>query len=233
MSQRLLLVDDDRFLLDGLQQLLIGQGYEVETAFTGAAAIAAIESQTPALAVLDLGLPDDDGIDLCRRIRASHTFPIIMLTSRMDLMDKVVGLEVGADDYLTKPFEPRELVARIRAALRRSQEFQPAAKSDAIAVGPLQIDFRLRQVRVVGEPIALTPLEFRLLEYLVAHRDRVLDRETLFQKVWGYDESFNSNSLDVFVYRLRNKLEKASGVKLIHTARGFGYRFGLEADDRR
>jgi DNA-binding response OmpR family regulator len=185
--------------------------------------------QVPKLMILDLSLPDEDGVSLCRKVRGKWKFPIIMLTSRTDLMDKVIGLEVGADDYLTKPFEGRELVARVRANLRRLDEYSPGDESsDFVEVGPLKLDLKSRQVHIKDEKISLTTLEFRLLHYLVSNSGRVLEREKLFETVWGYDESFNSNSLDVFVYRLRTKLERASGVKLIHTVRGFGYRFAIE-----
>jgi DNA-binding response OmpR family regulator len=224
-----LVIDDDAFLLDSLRQLLQTNGLTVRTATNARDGFVQIAEKAPDLAILDLSLPDEDGISLCRRIRAKWTFPIVMLTSRSDLLDKVVGLEVGADDYLTKPFEGRELIARIRANLRRQSEYQPAATNpEVLEIGPLRLDFGSRKTTISGQPVTLTALEFRLLHYFVANMGRVLERESLFETVWGYDEEFNSNSLDVFVYRLRTKLEKASGVKLIHTVRGCGYRFELE-----
>jgi two-component system, OmpR family, response regulator VicR len=188
-----------------------------------------VESQ-PHLLILDLSLPDEDGLSVCRKLRQKWNFPILMLTSRGDLMDKVIGLEVGADDYLTKPFEVRELVARIRSCLRRVEEYQaPETAQNAVEIGNLVLDRKARRVHVDGNPITLTATEFKLLEYFVVNRDQILEREQLFEQVWGYDESFNTNSLEVFVYRLRSKVEKASGQKLFHTVRGLGYRFGLNS----
>lgn len=225
----ILVIDDDAFLLDSLKQLLSANGFAVRTATAAKDGFIQIAEKAPDLAILDLSLPDEDGINLCRRIRGKWTFPIVMLTSRSDLLDKVVGLEVGADDYLTKPFEGRELLARIRANLRRQSEYQPAAdQSEAIEIGPLKLDIASRKATMYGQLVTLTALEFRLLHYFAVNSGRVLERESLFETVWGYDEEFNSNSLDVFVYRLRSKLEKASGIKLIHTVRGCGYRFEHE-----
>ena len=202
-----LVIEDDPFLLSSLTQLLEANNFTV----------------------LDLGLPDEDGVSLCRRIRTKWTFPILMLTSRSDLLDKIIGLEVGADDYVTKPFESRELLARIRACLRRTSEYKiDDEKGEVMRSGPLMLDLRQRTAGVDGQRVVLTALEFRLLHYFVANAGRVLEREQLFESVWGYDDEFNSNSLDVFVYRLRTKLERASGKKAIHTVRGFGYRFGFD-----
>lgn len=225
----ILVIDDDAFLLDSLKQLLSANGFAVRTAAAAKDGFIQIAEKSPDLAILDLSLPDEDGINLCRRIRAKWTFPIVMLTSRSDLLDKVVGLEVGADDYLTKPFEGRELIARVRANLRRQSEYQPVPEAaEALEVGPLRLDIASRKATLHGQPVTLTALEFRLLHYFTVNAGRVLERESLFETVWGYDEEFNSNSLDVFVYRLRSKLERASGIKLIHTVRGCGYRFEHE-----
>jgi DNA-binding response OmpR family regulator len=229
MKHDILVVDDDPFLLESLKQLLEGQGHVVETAHTAQQAMISIVEHEPKLLILDLSLPDEDGVSICRKIRAKWRFPIIMLTSRTDLMDKVIGLEVGADDYLTKPFEGRELVARVRANLRRLEEYtMQNSDQEVLHVGPLKLDMKSRQAEVNQTKISLTALEFRLIHYFVSNSGRVLEREKLFETVWGYEELFNSNSLDVFVYRLRTKLEKATGVKLIHTIRGFGYRFGID-----
>jgi DNA-binding response OmpR family regulator len=229
MKHDLLVIDDDLFLSDSLRQLLESQGFEVRTAHNAKDGLIAIVEKVPTLLILDLSLPDEDGVSLCRKIRAKWKFPIIMLTSRTDLMDKVIGLEVGADDYLTKPFEGRELVARVRANLRRLDEYTGNQEpQEELTVGPLTLDMKSRRVIVRDQTITLTAIEYRLLHYLVANSGRVMEREKLFETVWGYDELFNSNSLDVFVYRLRTKLEKACGTKLIHTVRGFGYKFSVE-----
>jgi two-component system, OmpR family, response regulator VicR len=229
MNDEILAIDDDLFLLDSLKQLLETQGFSVRTAHSAQQGLVAIVEKPPKLLILDLSLPDEDGVSLCRKIRGKWKFPIIMLTSRTDLMDKVIGLEVGADDYLTKPFEGRELVARVRANLRRQEEYTvEETRKECIEIGPLKINLKSRLVEIRDQKVTLTSLEFRLIHYFVVNAGRVLEREKLFETVWGYEEAFNSNSLDVFVYRLRSKLEKASGVKLIHTIRGFGYRFGID-----
>ncbi|HWA82749.1 MAG TPA: response regulator transcription factor [Fimbriimonadaceae bacterium] len=226
----ILVVDDDPFLRESLKRLLSSNGFTVRAAAAAREGFIQIAENAPDLLILDLSLPDEDGLTLCRRIRAKWKFPIVMLTSRSDLLDKVVGLEVGADDYLTKPFEARELIARVRANLRRQTEYQPAKGQDeVIEIGPLRLDTASRKATMRENPVTLTALEFRLLHYFVANSGRVLEREALFETVWGYEEEFNSNSLDVFVYRLRTKLEKASGTKLIHTVRGCGYRFEYES----
>lgn len=224
-----LIIEDDPFLLSSLKQLLEANNYTIREAANAKDGFASIADQTPDLLILDLGLPDEDGVSLCRRIRMKWTFPILMLTSRSDLLDKIVGLEVGADDYVTKPFESRELLARIRACMRRTSEYKAEGPDDeAIRSGPLTLDLKQRSAAIDSQKVILTALEFRLLHYFVSNSGRVLEREQLFESVWGYDDEFNSNSLDVFIYRLRTKLEKASGKKAIHTVRGFGYRFGFE-----
>lgn len=225
----ILIIEDDPFLLSSLKQLLETNSYSVREASNAKDGYAAIAEQSPALLILDLGLPDEDGVSLCRRIRTKWTFPILMLTSRSDLLDKIIGLEVGADDYVTKPFEARELLARIRACLRRTSEYKyEDDKSEILRSGALTLDMKQRVATVNDERVVLTALEFRLLHYFVANAGRVLEREQLFESVWGYDDEFNSNSLDVFVYRLRTKIERASGKKAIQTVRGFGYRFAFE-----
>lgn len=224
MANRILVVDDDRFLLDNLKRLLENSGYVVRTANTGEEGLKAIVEETPDLMVLDLGLPGVDGISLCRRIRSKWRFPVLMLTARTDAMDKVIGLEVGADDYLTKPFEPSELTARIRAHLRRSTEYSEETKADQkIQIGNLIIDAESRDAFVDGVAANLTTKEFELLHYLGSNAGRVMSREVLFEQVWGYDIDFSSNSLDVFVYRLRQKLPGDAG-NYLHTSRGYGYK---------
>lgn len=224
MAERILVVDDDLFLLDNLKRLLEKQGYDVRTASSGEDGLKAIVDQAPDLLILDLGLPGVDGISLCRRIRSKWRFPVLMLTARTDAMDKVIGLEVGADDYLTKPFEPSELVARVRAHLRRSLEYRGDAEpTQRIMMGNLCIDHEARDAFVDGIAAQLTNKEFELLAYLGANAGRALSREILFEQVWGYDIEFSSNSLDVFVYRLRQKLPGDAG-KAIQTVRGYGYK---------
>lgn len=227
MSAKLLIVDDDRFLQDNLKRLLEAQGYEVATASTGDEAIAEVTRQPPDLAILDVTLPDFDGVTLCRRLRVEHRFPILMLTARSSSIDKVIGLEVGADDYLTKPFEPAELIARVRAHLRRAQEYghdsaAPAAKQQ---IGKLTIDPETRDANLGDKPVGLTNREFELLSHLAANAGRVVSRESLFERSWGFDMEFSSNSLDVHVYRLRKKIEPdPDNPQYLHTVKGFGYK---------
>lgn len=228
MNAQILLVDDDRFLLDTIGRLLKQNGYEVRTAPSGEEGLQRLEEGEPDLMVLDLGLPGIDGISLCRRIRATHRFPIIMLTARTDAMDKVIGLEVGADDYITKPFDGAELLARIRAHLRRSTEYQAppeGARESKVELDGLAVDFEAREAFIRGKSTSLTAKEFDLLAYMVRNSGRALSREQLFETVWGYDIQFSSNTLDVFVYRLRSKIEEPLGRRLIHTVRGYGYKF--------
>lgn len=226
MNQEILVVDDDRFLQDRIKKLLEGAGYSVRTEGSAEDGLQALVEREPDLMVLDLGLPGVDGINFCRQIRSKWRFPIVMLTARTDAMDKVIGLEVGADDYLTKPFEPSELLARVRAHLRRATEYtEPGSVvSTAVSVGGLKIDPETRVAQFLDTVMELTAKEFELLLYLAQNHGRALSREVIFETVWGFDPEFNSNSLDVFVYRLRQKLEKLGGSQYLHTVRGYGYK---------
>lgn len=223
MEAFILVVDDDRFLLEAVQSLLEGHGFRVAVAGSGAAAIREIDAKVPDLALLDISLPDTDGFTLCRRLRARHRFPIVMLTSRSETMDKVIGLEVGADDYLTKPFEPSELLARVRAHLRRHLEYdgERGVEPKSVTIGGLELDAETRTATLDGERVELTKREFELLAHLVANAGRVVPRESLFERNWGFDIEFSSNSLDVHIYRLRKKFPG-----YIRTMRGYGYRIG-------
>lgn len=223
---KVLVVDDDRFLLENLRKLLEREGYSVEAVPTGEEALAAMNRDQSDLIVLDLGLPGIDGITTCRRLRSKWHTPVIMLTSKGDAIDKVIGLEVGADDYLTKPFEPSELVARVRAQLRRNHEYKAEVEQeDAIRVGDLVVDFERRDVVVAGKPVDLTNREFELVAYLSKNLNRAISRDQLFETVWGYDLDFNSNSLDVYIYRIRQRIEDdPAKPKYLQTMRGFGYK---------
>lgn len=227
---RLLVVDDDAFLRENLKRLLEQYQYEVVSVASGADALRAL-SETPfQLVILDLGLPDIDGFDLCRHIRQRWLTPILMLTARTDSMDKVVGLELGADDYVTKPFEPKELLARVRALLRRVYEY-PTREENAEGVrefGDIVIDFDRRQVTVRGTVVSLTKREYDLLVYLAQNANRVIPRERLFEQVWGYSIEFSSNTLDVYMYRLRKKIEHdPNKPQYLLTYRNFGYEFRI------
>ncbi|HMS55457.1 MAG TPA: response regulator transcription factor [Fimbriimonadaceae bacterium] len=224
----LLVVDDDRFLQQSLERLLTEAGYRVPTEGSTEEGLRAIVESEPDLMILDLSLPGVDGISFCRQIRAKWRFPVLMLTARTDAMDKVIGLEVGADDYLTKPFEPAELLARVRAQLRRTTEYdakKSRASEDIVRAGSLEIRTKQREVRVGENVLELTAKEFDLLFYFAKNAGTALSREMLFEKVWGFEIEFNSNSLDVFVYRLRQKLEQAGGIgHYLQTVRGYGYK---------
>ncbi len=222
---KILIIDDDRFILKSLKDILQAENFEVAVAANAVEGYRALVDCPPALLILDVNMPDEDGFSLCRKIRSKYTIPILMLRSRNETIDKVIGLEMGADDYLTKPFESRELLARIRAQLRRNKEYSEPNENSAMLAGELEMDLDKREVQVRGEVIPLTSLEFRLAEYMLQNSGRVLSRDQIFEKVWGYDEVFNQNSLEVMVYRLRQKLEKPLGKRLIHTVRGYGYRF--------
>ena len=223
---RLLLVDDDRFLLRALESLLTAEGYYCRTAVCAADARVALKGEPFDLVVLDIGLPDQDGISLCRQIRARHQMPILILSARSDNADKVIGLEVGADDYLTKPFMPREMVARVRAHLRRSLEYsQPPERRCRIELGDLNVDVDKRDAFNCGRPCRLTEREFALLHFLARHRDRALATEWIFENVWGYGAEFGIKTLAVYVRRVRAKIEPdPNKPRHLITIRGHGYK---------
>jgi two-component system phosphate regulon response regulator PhoB len=223
MAERILVVDDEPDLLELVRVNLRQAGFEVETAETGRAALERLRRSPPDLVVLDLMLPDVSGTEICRRMRADAELaelPIIMLTARADEVDRVVGLELGADDYVTKPFSPRELTLRVRAVLRRRK---PAVPSDALAHGTLRLDSARHRCFVDDSEIALTAKEFDLLRTLMARPGRVLTRDQLLDEVWGEDIAVTTRTIDTHLKRLREKLGAAS--ELIETVRGVGYRF--------
>lgn len=227
MNAKILIVDDDPFLAENISRLLSLQGYSCSVAHSAEAALKSLINGDFSLMILDLGLPDGDGFNLCRQARLKWTLPILMLTARSDAMDKVVGLEVGADDYLTKPFDPKELAARVRALLRRANEYQaPAPTAHPTRVGDLEIDQDRRDALVAGKPAGLTNREFELLVFLMKHANKALERDWVFEQVWGFDSEFSSNSLDVYVYRLRKKIEQDPyNPRYLITLRGYGYKF--------
>ncbi|MEQ1933548.1 MAG: response regulator transcription factor [Fimbriimonadaceae bacterium] len=227
MSERILVVDDDRFLLDNVTKLLSGEGYHVDGATSGEEALDRLEKDQAHMVVLDLGLPGIDGLTTCRRIRQKWTMPVLMLTARTDANDKVFGLEVGADDYLTKPFDGSELVARVRAHLRRTSQYangNTTAEKPQI-IGELSVDHKTRKVELDGQIIQLTNKEFELISYLAKNLGRAISRDHLFESVWGYEMDFNTNSLDVYIYRIRRKIEAdPNHPRYLQTMRGYGYR---------
>ena len=224
-GERILVVDDEPSILDLVGLYLGREGYRVETAADGATALQRIQARPPALLVLDLMLPEVDGYEVCRRVRATSNLPILMLTARDDDVDKIVGLELGADDYLTKPFNPRELVARVKAILRRVDR-PPAGAPDPIHLGDVTLDPGRREVTVSGAPITLRPKEFDLLQTLVEHRGLVLTREQLLRQAWGFDFYGETRTVDVHIGHLRKHLAPSQSVR-IETVTGVGYKLVL------
>lgn len=229
MTARILIIDDDQAILEGVMRLLAQSGYQTITATTGVEALALLDP-APDLIVLDLMLPDMDGHTLCRQIRQLPAYiPILMLSARDDLTDKVLGLELGADDYVTKPFEPRELLSRVRAMLRFAAQRQPGLTSPRgelpVVFGPIKFWRQKHQVEINGQPVDLTPTEWALMELFLEHPGQVFGRETLLRRIWGDDFLGDSRTVDTHVQRLRAKLETLSETpRLIQTVRGFGYR---------
>ncbi len=242
MGRKILVVDDEAVLVETIAYNLEQAGYQVITAADGTSALQAVHRETPDLIILDIMLPEMDGLEVCRQLRRESntaTTPIMMLTARGEEIDKVVGLEVGADDYVTKPFGRRELLARVRALLRRSDYPGPAGEQPApedsdvpsrprreLVAGPLRIDLDGRQVICRGQELELQPKQFELLTYLVRNRGTVLTRDQLLHNVWGYDYAGDTRTVDVHVRWLREKLEEdPANPRLIQTVRGVGYCF--------
>lgn len=230
MAKTILVVEDDDDLCDLLDYNLSRAGYEVRVMKQVAGTLEAAERIVPDLILLDVMLPDGDGFDLCRSIRARASLAdttILFLTARGEEVDRILGLEIGGDDYITKPFSPRELVARVKAHLRR--QTAPASGA-ATTLGPLEIDTEACKAFVNGKEIALTATEFRLLEFFIAHPGKVFSRETLLETIWGQDRNVTPRNVDVHVRRLREQIEVSpQDPKWLQTVRGFGYRFELPA----
>ncbi|MFN8149028.1 MAG: MtrAB system response regulator MtrA [Candidatus Nanopelagicales bacterium] len=220
---RVLVVDDDTALAEMLGIVLRTEGFEPVFCADGAKALAAFRESKPDLVLLDLMLPGRDGIDVCRSIRAESGVPIVMLTAKTDTVDVVLGLESGADDYVVKPFKPKELVARVRTRLRRTDQPSP----ETLTIGDLQIDVAGHSVKRDGEPISLTPLEFDLLAALARKPWQVFTREVLLQEVWGYRHAADTRLVNVHVQRLRSKIEHdPERPQIVVTVRGVGYKAG-------
>ena len=223
---RILLVDDDRLTLRSLEKLLAAEGYYCRSVVSAAEARLALQGDPFDMVMLDVILPDQDGFTLCRQIRARHRMPIVYLTARGENADKVIGLEVGADNYLTKPFEPRELVARVRAHLRRATEYsQPVNSPNLIRIGTLIVDADKRDALCSGTEAHLTDREFELLHLLARHRDKALASDWLFENIWGYETLIGIKTLAVYIRRLRCKIEAdPEDPCFLMTVRGFGYK---------
>jgi two-component system response regulator RegX3 len=223
---RILIVEDEESVLDPLELLLSKEGFSIETARDGREALEKFAKTNPDLILLDLMLPEVSGTEVCRQIRAKSQVPIIMLTAKDTEVDKVVGLELGADDYVVKPYSKAELVARIKAVLRRNHADAYVNNAGSISAGPVVIDVERHQVSINGENIALPLKEFELLEFLVRNSGRVLTRTQLIDRVWGSDYFGDTKTLDVHVKRLRAKIEQdPANPVYIQTIRGLGYKF--------
>ncbi|MGK7222770.1 response regulator [Kocuria flava] len=231
LTGRVLVVDDEVDLAQLIAGYLRKAGLEVAVRHDGTEAVAAVQDFSPNVLVLDLGLPGIDGIEVCRQVRTFSDCHVLMLTARDDEVDKIVGLSVGADDYMTKPFSPRELVARVQAMLRRART-QPvpapaAAQEQGLMIGELVVDEDSRQVHLAGEPVALTRIEFDLLLCLAARPQLVLSRRQLVELVWDTHWTGDEHLVDVHIGRIRKKLgDEATNPRFIHTIRGIGYRMG-------
>jgi DNA-binding response OmpR family regulator len=226
-AQTVLVVEDEASISSFVSLYLKNAGYTVKAVASGGEALAQVEAEEPALVVLDLMLPDMDGIEVCRRIRQRRDIPILMLTARDEDIDKIIGLEVGADDYMTKPFNPRELVARVKSILRRSAPARRDSESVEIHHGDLHVDSGRREAHVGKEEIQLAPKEFDLLWELLDHRGIVLTRDQLLERVWGYTFAGDTRTVDVHVRQLRRKLGDASPIV---TVWGVGYKVSPARD---
>ncbi len=223
LQQRILVVDDEPAILELVSFNLKKEGYDVITAIDGTSAIEAFRSEKPDLVLLDLMIPEPDGYEVCRIIRSESAIPVIMLTARGEERDRVRGLDLGADDYVVKPFSPRELLARVRAVLRRSPLVQ---EENRLVAGDLVIDYDRHQVKVDGRLVELTPKEFDLLKMLAENQGRALERDYLLEKVWGYAFAGATRTLDVHIRRLRQKIDDdPQNPRYIETVHGLGYRF--------
>ena len=219
MKERILIIEDDEAILKVLRRVLSYEGYQVDTALDGQSGLNMVREIVPDLIILDWMPPGMDGLEVCRRLRTTSNIPILMLTAKDTIQDRVQGLDAGADDYLIKPFELDELMARIRALLRRTQ----TERAQVLSFADLVLDISTRQASRKGRIISLTAKEYELLELFMRHPRQVLTREMIFDRVWGYDFGGESNVLDVYIRYLRQKLEEGGEARLLHTARGVGY----------
>jgi two-component system response regulator BaeR len=227
-QEHILIVEDEPKIAELLRDYLQEAGFRVSCLDRGDAVVAIVKKDPPTLLLLDIMLPGMDGKDVCREIRRFSNIPILMITAKVEEVDRLIGLELGADDYICKPFSPREVVARVKAVLRRVHSPSPGPR---LAVGPISLDDATRQVSVDGEALHLTPSEFALLKILMTHPDRVFSRTELLDKVQGYQFEGYDRTIDSHIKNLRKKIsEKLPGRELIQTVYGIGYKFSVEAD---
>lgn len=225
---KVLVIEDEESFREALDFILTKEGFEVVLAATGTDGVTAFEKVNPDIILLDLMLPGMSGTEVCKTIRAKSKVPIIMLTAKDAEVDKVVGLEVGADDYVTKPYSTAELIARIRAVLRRGGAQQAQGDEDVISLGPIKLDIARHSVQLNGKEISMPLKEFEVLEYLMENSGRVLTRGQLMDQIWGSNYVGDGKTLDVHIKRLRSKLEEdPANPKLLHTVRGLGYKFEI------
>ncbi|MEJ2007602.1 MAG: winged helix-turn-helix domain-containing protein [Acidobacteriota bacterium] len=227
MRQRIVIIEDEKDIVDLVRYNFRKEGFDVESFSAGRDGLEYLRQNSADLVLLDIMLSDLDGIEICKRVRADErlkSLPIIFLTAKGEEIDRVVGLEIGADDYVVKPFSPRELVARVKAVLRRQE--QVLGKAEVVEVSGLRLDSRTREVSVHGNPIQLSALEFKLLHFLASQPRRVFSREQLLDNVWGRDRFVTPRTVDVHIRRLREKIESQEGAAhYVQTVRGSGYRF--------
>ena len=244
MSKKILIVDDEKAIVDILNHNLKREGYETIQAYDGQEAVNLVESENPDLILLDVMIPKMDGFAVCKTVRQSSNVPIIMVTAKEDVVDKVIGLEFGADDYITKPFSVREVMARVKANLRKwegvesvkkenSTDLSADSKSSVLEFGPLAIDTFKYEAKINGNSVNLTLRELELLKFLATQSGQVFSREELLEKVWGYEYFGDVRTVDVTVRRIREKIEEnASDPKLLQTKRGVGYYFEFKPEKK-
>lgn len=225
---RILIVEDEKKIARFLELELTHEGYEVQTAGDGREGLDKALNWKPDLMILDLMLPELSGIEVCRRLRHESDLPIIMLTAKDDVSDKVMGLDMGADDYMTKPFAIEELLARIRVGLKKRRATPSGAASNTLSAGGLVLEPSSYSVSMDGTPINLTKKEFDLLKYLMLHKGEAVTRDALLSDVWGYDYLGDTNVVDVYIRYLRHKIDEPFGKKTLHTIRAVGYMFRID-----
>jgi len=221
--ERILIIEDEEKIARFVELELMHEGYQVEKAFNGREGLEKFQSHPFDLIILDIMLPGLNGMEVLRRIRQNSDIPVILLTARDAVVDKVTGLDGGADDYITKPFAIEELLARIRAVFRKRASNSSKREQEEMIIGQLHLDPKRREVRVRNNLVNLTKREFDLLKYLMENKNIVLSREIILERIWGYDFIGDNNAVDVYIRYLRSKIEEPYGLKLIHTVRGVGY----------